>query len=57
MFTVNGKKKICLFAICLLPVSTNAASSATRQEPIVANAANITADQLVSWVLARNPGL
>ena len=57
MFTINGKKKVCLFAICLLLVSTSAASSDSRQEPIVADDANITADQLVGWVLARNPGI
>ncbi len=57
MFTVNGNKKVCLFAIGLLLASTGAAKSTPQQESIVADTANITADILVSWVLARNPGL
>ncbi len=57
MLTVNGKKNVCLFAIGLLLASTGAAESTPQQEPAVADNANITADQLVGWVLARNPGV
>ncbi|MCZ6659413.1 MAG: TolC family protein, partial [Gammaproteobacteria bacterium] len=42
--------------IGLLLASTSAAKATSQQEPI-ADAANITADQLASWVLARNPGV